>query len=192
MNFHGMAGAVRLMTAHASAMNISYDVAVRMRLDLGAAQIGGSRTLSAGAKLSAASWAVVHERAARQSGLQRTLHGCSAFIPGVRGGDNCFWGAAQVLADVVLHVSTHWNGYMPMPIDGGKIQPVINVSSCTERLFQTFPEAVLLCAMKDTSVIGCAQNCTRCSSSEAPCRTGAHFCTRSGSCQVGCCLRQTH
>ena len=100
MNLHGMAATVQMMNAHAATMNLSYAIAVRMRVDMGA-------RFSIDHHLSwiniTQGWALVRARAnALSPQSPRTLHGCRRFSPGVKNGDNCFWGVAAVLSDVVL------------------------------------------------------------------------------------------
>ena len=119
----------------------------------------------------------------------RTLHGCQAHVPGVKGGDNCLWAApAEVLAEVVLHVAARLDAYLPPPSPAGRPPSVLNVSGCGEKLLRSYPEAVLLCGMREVRVLGCALNCSRCHHSPAPCGHHNPYCTKGGPCRVGCCF----
>ena len=203
MNFHGMAAVVRLMNAHAATMNLSYSAAIRMRFDLGIDHIVDHHM-----RLPARGWSAVRARAlqalaasATDGGMHavsqpRALHGCHAFSPGVKGGDNCFWAApAAVLSEVLLHVVAQLDRYLPVPEAplsmslqaSRRQQSTLGSSTCRQRLLRIFPEAVLLCAMNDTGVLGCAVNCSGCRSVDTPCGLRSPYCVDGGSCPIGCC-----
>lgn len=201
MGWHGMTSAVRLMMAHATSMNITYHAALRMRLDLGARSLLSPHPFRFPGD---DGWRVVlrHARAAaspagrmalQQGGWAAALHSCKVgTVPGVKNGDNCFWSApANVLANVVLHVASHIEEYLPTParVAGSRRTALENVSACRDRRIHLYPETMLICAMNETRVLACGLNCSKCvEPPSSVCGVRASpYCNEGGPCRPGCC-----
>ena len=99
LNVAGMVAAADLMVQHSAQHRFRYDVALRLRTDVGSARI--LRLING--TLSADAWHAIH-RAAAAPPAARELRSCGPVKrPGAAAADNCFWSAPSEPLIATLH-----------------------------------------------------------------------------------------
>ena len=134
MNLLGMMGSVELMSRHEALTRRAYDVAVRMRVDIGWPRVRGLMN----ATLGAAEWRLI-ARAAPAPVLYTCSHDRT---PGGRAMDNCLWSAPPSRLEAALRaLLSHYD----------KLTEAARTPSTAARrkgcLKPAHPESLFRCAM---------------------------------------------
>ena len=137
LNVAGMVAAADLMVQHALQHRLRYDVALRLRTDVGSARI--LRLLNG--TLSADGWSAIH-RAALTPTSVRELRSCSHVKrPGAAGADNCFWSApSEPLVDTLHALRDRFDS----------LSRATTPKGC---LHSAHPESLLRCAARAAGVV---------------------------------------
>lgn len=136
LNIMGQLAALNMMLHHASAMRVSYDVAVRLRPDIGERRVARVSNVSL-------DWSVVKAwaSAARDGSLlgedSRALHSCRLDrAVGAPATDNCYWSTPPSILQSVLQPFTDANAFDERSTERRRCHDPVH------------PESVLRCAVQ--------------------------------------------